>query len=123
MKVYELIGYTPLPHYYRNARLLLRILLLMIQEKKLSIKKIYNFLAAKLIYIFKLPVNPPLPSIAMMEVSSLCNLHCPRCRDGKGQMSDRAGLFNKAGRVDGNDRYKTIPLGTLEYGIYKKAVD
>jgi radical SAM protein with 4Fe4S-binding SPASM domain len=38
-------------------------------------------------------------------------------------MSDRAGLFNKAGRVDGNDRYKTIPLGTLEYGIYKKAVD
>ncbi len=123
MKINKLIGYTSIPHYFRNVRLLLRLLKLMFKEKKLSIKKISDFLIAKLIYFLRLPVDPPLPSIAMMEISSLCNLSCPRCRNGKGQMSNRADLFNKTGHIKEEDKFRTIPLGSLEYGLYKKVVD
>lgn len=123
MNINKIINYSGIPHYIRNLRLLILLVFVVLKERKLTRRKIINFLKAKCIYVFRLSVEPPFPSTIMVEVSSLCNLSCPRCRNSEGQLSNRVDLFNKHGHVNEENKFKALTLGSLKFDIFKKVVD
>lgn len=110
-------------HYIRNGKLVMQILVVLVKTKKITFKKIFNFVKTKLIYSLRLNVAPTSPSVLMMELSTHCNLACPRCRDEEGRMSNRVNLFNGYGHSTGDDKYWNMPLGNMKYEVFKKVVD
>ena len=110
-------------HYIRNGKLVMQLLIVLIKTKKLTVKKISNFVKTKLIYSLRLNATPAAPSVLMMELSTHCNLACPRCRDEEGKMSNRVNLFNKYGHSTEDDKFWNISLGNMKYEVFKKVVD
>ena len=123
MNINKIINYSGISHYISNLKLVMRLVFLIFKERKLTRKKIINFLKAKGFYMFRLSNKPLLPSTIMVEVSSLCNLSCPRCRNSEGLLSNRVDLFNKQGHVNEEDKFKALTLGSLKFDIFKKVVD
>lgn len=110
-------------HYIRNCKLVIQLIIVLIKTNKLTLKKLVNLLRTKLIYTLRLNLSPTAPVIIIMELSTKCNLACPRCRDENGKMTNRASLFNEYGHSLGNEKFRDMPLGNMDFEIFKKVID
>ncbi len=75
--------------------------------KKLTFKKIFNAVKVYLSYVFsivfKLPQRRGYPVSISIEPTATCNLHCPECPSGNGELT----------------RFK----GNINFELYKKIID
>jgi len=70
-----------------------QILLNLIRDRQLTVKKLYNLAKSYFYYLIKNPKPNSYPSILMMEPTNFCNLHCPLCPTGNGSLKRAKGYM------------------------------
>ena len=90
----------------------LRMLLCIFLRRKITIRRILNFLNNQTCYLLRLAKRSGSPSILLVEPSNRCNLACVGCHDNNNKIYDyRHEQYNQK-----------ISLGYLDLSLYQKAI-
>jgi len=109
-------------HILRNLKVSIRLFFRIIFNKNNSLKKSFNFIFANIYYFFGKKDSTDIPPLLMVDVSSKCNLACPRCRNGSGEIVNRYELLtNKSLKEKAN--YHSVKLGNMKLDIFKKIIN
>ena len=89
-----------------------RIILLLLKRRKISVKKIFNVLHCYAAYFLKLRKSARSPYLINFELWNECNESCLFCRDKDDKIFD----------VNPNSTGEPIPKGRMDFAVYRDII-